>query len=189
MGGSAFGRGGMMGGYGGGVPGFGAGGVGTDGSVQFVEVPKFHVGKIIGRGGEIVQLIQEKTGCRLQIDQHAPEGMPCKVSIMGGPPGGAAYAMEMIQAILDKGPPVIYGMWVCICVCVYVYVCMCVCVRPCVRAENQSILTYLTHTHLHTHTRTQISKPCLSILPICPPEEIIMMGGGALLLVLVRVWV
>jgi hypothetical protein len=60
-----------------------------DGTASAIDIPKSQVGKIIGRGGEIVALIQEKSGCRLQIAQDVPEGMPCRVAILGGREGGA----------------------------------------------------------------------------------------------------
>lgn len=52
---------------------------------QIIDCPKQLVGKIIGRGGETISQIQNKTGCKLQIDQNVPEGSPCKVTIQGNP--------------------------------------------------------------------------------------------------------
>jgi rRNA processing protein Krr1/Pno1 len=31
------------------------------------------VGRVIGRGGETIQALQQKTGCRIQIDQNVPD--------------------------------------------------------------------------------------------------------------------
>ena len=32
------------------------------------------VGKIIGRGGEVITMIQQRSGAKVQIDQNVPEG-------------------------------------------------------------------------------------------------------------------
>lgn len=37
-----------------------------------------YVGKIIGRGGEVITMIQQRSGAKVQIDQNVPEGKnPC----------------------------------------------------------------------------------------------------------------
>ena len=57
----------------GGMAGAMAAALGDGATLQF-EVAKMHVGKIIGRGGEIVTMIQQKSGCsKVQIDQNQPE--------------------------------------------------------------------------------------------------------------------
>lgn len=33
-----------------------------------------NVGKIIGRGGEVITMIQQRSGAKVQIDQNVPEG-------------------------------------------------------------------------------------------------------------------
>ena len=50
---------------------------------QTVEVDKKYVGKIIGRGGEMIVTLQETTGARMLIDQNVPDGHQCKVVISG----------------------------------------------------------------------------------------------------------
>lgn len=32
------------------------------------------IGKIIGRGGEVITMIQQRSGAKVQIDQNVPEG-------------------------------------------------------------------------------------------------------------------
>jgi rRNA processing protein Krr1/Pno1 len=49
-------------------------------SQQVIEVTKNLVGKIIGKGGETINLIQKKSGARVQIDQNV---QPCKVIVSG----------------------------------------------------------------------------------------------------------
>mmetsp|Transcript_37332 Transcript_37332/g.74336 ORF Transcript_37332/g.74336 Transcript_37332/m.74336 type:complete len:518 (+) Transcript_37332:54-1607(+) len=98
------GMGGMgMGGMG---MGMGAGGqmqiMGNE-AKQMVEVPKMFVGKIIGRGGENIGMIQRKSGARAMVDQAVPEGMPCKVSVSGTPQAVAA-CVQIIQEIMMGVP-------------------------------------------------------------------------------------
>jgi len=44
------------------------------GSYNFyqMDIPRHFVGKLIGKGGEVIQLIQSKSGCKVQIDQNVP---------------------------------------------------------------------------------------------------------------------
>lgn len=50
-----------------------------------MEVPRSIVGRLIGKGGENIQMIQRRSGCRAHVDQSMPENMPCKMSIFGIP--------------------------------------------------------------------------------------------------------
>lgn len=93
----------------GGMNGATAAAMGSGGTMSF-EVAKMHVGKIIGRGGEIVTMIQQKSGCsKVQIDQNVPEGMPCKVMITGAAPN-QQYAVHLIQEIMSGGAQRIHSM-------------------------------------------------------------------------------
>ena len=49
---------------------------------QSIEVPKAVVGKIIGKGGETITLIQRKSSAKVTVDQSVPDGMPCKVTLL-----------------------------------------------------------------------------------------------------------
>jgi far upstream element-binding protein len=71
--------GGVYGGVMGGQPAmqYGAGGE----VKQTIDVPKSVVGKIIGKGGETITLVQRKSGAKVTVDQSVPEGQPCKVSL------------------------------------------------------------------------------------------------------------
>jgi far upstream element-binding protein len=63
----------------------GGGGVGGGQMVgnQFVmECEKGIVGRIIGRGGETINMLQGKSGAKIQIDQSI---IPCKIMISGQP--------------------------------------------------------------------------------------------------------
>lgn len=77
-------------------------GIGGISTISY-DVPKMHVGKIIGRGGEIVNLIQSKSACsKVQIDQNVPEGQPCK-ALITGMQTNQAYAISLIQEIMAQG--------------------------------------------------------------------------------------
>ena len=54
------------------------------------------IGKIIGRGGEVITMIQQRSGAKVQIDQNVPEGQPCKVN-MSGTPQNLAIATQLVQ--------------------------------------------------------------------------------------------
>lgn len=67
-----------------------------------MECPKQVVGKLIGRGGETIQLIQQKSGCKVQIDQQVPEGHPCKIN-MSGNTQAIQNAIQIVQEIMTNG--------------------------------------------------------------------------------------
>jgi polyribonucleotide nucleotidyltransferase len=41
---------------------------------QVMDCAKAFVGKIIGRGGEVITMIQQRSGAKVQIDQNVAEG-------------------------------------------------------------------------------------------------------------------
>jgi far upstream element-binding protein len=47
---------------------------------QTIECPKSVVGRIIGRGGETINMLQAKSGAKMQIDQST---QPCKIIMTG----------------------------------------------------------------------------------------------------------
>ena len=49
---------------------------------QTIDVEKHMVGKLIGKGGETINLMQKKSGARIQIEQNTH---PCKVVMTGAP--------------------------------------------------------------------------------------------------------
>ncbi|KAJ8418508.1 hypothetical protein AAFF_G00000070 [Aldrovandia affinis] len=81
---------------------------GADGDSLDVPVPRFAVGIVIGRNGEMIKKIQNDTGVRIQFkpdDGSTPERM---AQIMG-PPDRAQHAADIIADILRSvqsgGPP------------------------------------------------------------------------------------
>ena len=76
---------------------------------QTIECAKQQVGKLIGKGGETIQIIQLKSGAKVQIDQHVPEGTPCKIN-MQGTAHALALAAQIIFEIIANGPNRIMSM-------------------------------------------------------------------------------
>lgn len=64
-----------------------------------MDVPKSYVGKLIGKNGETIQMLQRKAGCKMNVDQNVPEGQPCKVN-MNGSPHCIDLATRIVQDIL-----------------------------------------------------------------------------------------
>jgi len=69
--------------------------VGVPGA-QVIDCPKIYIGKVIGRGGETITMIQSKSGAKVQIDQS---GDPCKVNISGAPQC-VLVASQLVQEIV-----------------------------------------------------------------------------------------
>jgi rRNA processing protein Krr1/Pno1 len=71
---------------------------------QVMDCAKAFVGKIIGRGGEVITMIQQRSGAKVQIDQNVAEGQPCKVN-MSGSAQNLAIATQLVQeAMLGVKP-------------------------------------------------------------------------------------
>ncbi len=68
-----------------------------------MDVAKAIIGKIIGKGGETIQLIQKKSGCKVTVDQQVPEGYPCKVNFVGTAQT-VAIAQHLVQEIMIGVP-------------------------------------------------------------------------------------
>ena len=62
-----------------------------------VDCPATVVGRVIGKGGESIKMLQMQSGCRIQIDQNFPEGAPRKISI-----SGPAHMLETARAIVNE---------------------------------------------------------------------------------------
>ena len=73
------------------------------GPMTVLDCPKTVVGRVIGRGGETINLLQQRSGARIQIEQKVPEGMPCKVQISGNPQV-TELAVKMVTDIMNGGP-------------------------------------------------------------------------------------
>mmetsp|Transcript_27952 Transcript_27952/g.54458 ORF Transcript_27952/g.54458 Transcript_27952/m.54458 type:complete len:497 (-) Transcript_27952:456-1946(-) len=67
------------------------------------DCPQHLVGRVIGRGGETVRELQNKTGCTVSIDQNFPHGVPRKITV-SGPSSLIAAAKNMIHNVMEMGP-------------------------------------------------------------------------------------
>ena len=64
-----------------------------------LDCPKPLVGRVIGRGGENVHVLEYRSGTKIQIDQRVPPGAPCRVRITG-PPEKVAACAQMVEAVM-----------------------------------------------------------------------------------------
>ena len=71
------------------------------GKSQVLLAPKLMVGKVIGRGGEVIKQIQKKSGATIQIDQSMD---PCHVTV-AGQESAVDMAAYIIDSILRGGDP------------------------------------------------------------------------------------
>jgi len=76
-------------------------------NAQFLDCAKNLVGRIIGRGGEVIRQLQQMSGARVQIDQNVPEGTPCKVQISGHDLNAVHYAMQLVTDVMAHGPQIL----------------------------------------------------------------------------------
>lgn len=64
------------------------------------ECPKAMVGRVIGKGGEVIKLLQKQHNVNIQIDQTID---PCRVSVTGNQMY-VGKAVEHIRDIINGGP-------------------------------------------------------------------------------------
>ena len=69
---------------------------------QVMDCAKAFVGKVIGRGGETIMMIQQRSGAKVQIDQQMPDGQPCKIN-MSGMPQNLALATQVCWGDKARG--------------------------------------------------------------------------------------
>ena len=67
---------------------------------QIIDCAKAFVGRIIGKGGETITMIQQRSGAKLQIDQTCE---PCKIQ-MAGSTQALSLASQIVYEILTNGP-------------------------------------------------------------------------------------
>lgn len=70
---------------------------------HIMECTKQYVGRIIGRAGETINLLQQKSGAKVQIDQKVPDGMPCKINISGSN-DCVSLAIQLVNEVIANGP-------------------------------------------------------------------------------------
>jgi len=93
-------------GGGGGPPrgggGMGAPGGGGGGGMFEMSVPGHKVGLIIGKGGETIKQLQERSGAKIIIIQDSPEAAHEKPLRITGDPGAVEAAKELVTEILNQ---------------------------------------------------------------------------------------
>ena len=80
----------------GGPAAYGPGGGGGGTQTQTMECSKPMVGRIIGRKGETVTMLQAKSGAKIQIEQSV---IPCKIMITGNPQA-ISVAMQLVNELM-----------------------------------------------------------------------------------------
>lgn len=70
------------------------------GVTKLTECPKAMVGRVIGKGGEVIKLLQKQHNVNIQIDQSMD---PCRVSVTGNNMY-VVKAIEHIRDIINGGP-------------------------------------------------------------------------------------
>lgn len=69
--------------------------------IATIEVPGHKVGLIIGRGGETIQSLQEKSGARIMVAADQDRSAPMKKVSIKGPPAAIEKAKELINEVLN----------------------------------------------------------------------------------------
>lgn len=96
--------GGNGGGLGGGGGGAGGGGGGGGGGRNFVEImiPGPKVGLIIGKGGETIKQLQEKSGAKMVVIQDGPNQEQEKPLRISGDPSKVEYAKQLVYDLIAE---------------------------------------------------------------------------------------
>jgi far upstream element-binding protein len=96
------GPGGVGGGGGGGGPSPGGPPMGQGGGQYEMLVPGHKVGLIIGKGGETIKQLQERSGAKIIIIQDSPEAAHEKPLRITGPPEAVEAAKHLVADILNQ---------------------------------------------------------------------------------------
>ena len=76
---------------------------GGDVITEIVMCPPTLVGRVVGRGGGNVREVQSRSGARVQVNQHFPEGQDRQVEVTGTQAAVRA-AVELVKFIMENGP-------------------------------------------------------------------------------------
>jgi rRNA processing protein Krr1/Pno1 len=72
-----------------------------------LEIPQEKLGQLIGSKGQIIQDIQNRTGCQLIVNQNFPPGHPRQVEIIGDSSSTMA-ALDLVNRVFELGPTAIH---------------------------------------------------------------------------------
>jgi far upstream element-binding protein len=92
--------GGGGGGFGGPRPGLGFGGAAPGSGEEVVQVPGPMIGLVIGRGGETIRGIQDRTGALIQVQKDDGNAQGLRDVKILGPPDAIAAARQSIDEII-----------------------------------------------------------------------------------------
>ncbi|KAF7281532.1 P-element somatic inhibitor isoform X2 [Rhynchophorus ferrugineus] len=73
----------------------------NDGDFEIL-VPKAAVGVVIGKGGDMIKMIQADTGCRVQFQQARDEGPGDRRCFLNGTPKQVDHARQRIEELIDS---------------------------------------------------------------------------------------
>jgi len=71
---------------------------------QTIDCDASLVGRLIGRKGETINDMQHRSGCRIQIDQEVPAGMPRKVIISAQTDEQVRVGVDIVTNVMQNGP-------------------------------------------------------------------------------------
>jgi far upstream element-binding protein len=66
------------------------------------EVSTLYVGRVIGKGGEMIRDLQARSGCRIDVDQNVPEGAP-RIITYRGTRATIDFAKNLVTILCSDG--------------------------------------------------------------------------------------
>ena len=66
------------------------------------EVSTLYVGRVIGKGGEMIRDLQARSGCQIDVDQNVPHGAP-RIINYKGTPTDVAFAKQLVAMLCRDG--------------------------------------------------------------------------------------
>lgn len=70
--------------------------------VEKGEVSSLYVGRVIGKGGEMIRDLQARSGCQIDVDQNVPHGAP-RIITYKGTPTDVAFAKQLVAMLCKEG--------------------------------------------------------------------------------------
>lgn len=70
--------------------------------VEKGEVSTLYVGRVIGKGGEMIRDLQARSGCQIDVDQNVPHGAP-RIITYKGTPTDVAFAKQLVAMLCKDG--------------------------------------------------------------------------------------
>ncbi|KAL7522251.1 hypothetical protein ACHAWX_006948 [Stephanocyclus meneghinianus] len=66
------------------------------------EVSMLYVGRVIGKGGEMIRDLQARSGCRIDVDQNVPDGAP-RIITYKGTRATIDFAKQLVSILCTEG--------------------------------------------------------------------------------------